>query len=230
MSQWPGVVRTRPSVILRVAVLAALACARAPTRGPTGDNLIVVSRVVDGDTLDLATRERVRLIGVDTPETKHPQKPVQRFGREATDFTTSLVQGKSVRLEYDQQRQDKYGRTLAYVFLEDGTFVNAEIIRQGYGFAYTRFPFKYLEEFRRLEREARESGRGMWAEGAAAEPIPAAADAWPCPADRPIKGNQTVRECIYHVPGAPYYPRTKPEKCFATESEAIAVGCRRSLL
>jgi micrococcal nuclease len=65
-------------------------------------------------------------------------------------------------MEYDQQRQDKYGRTLAYVFLEDGTFVNAEIIRQGYGFAYTRFPFTYLEQFRLLEREAREVNRGLW--------------------------------------------------------------------
>jgi micrococcal nuclease len=65
-------------------------------------------------------------------------------------------------LEYDQQRQDKYGRILAYVYLEDGTFVNAEIIRQGYGFSYTRFPFKYLEEFRTLEREAREAKRGLW--------------------------------------------------------------------
>ncbi len=70
--------------------------------------------------------------------------------------------GKRVRLEYDRERQDKYGRTLAYVYLEDGTFLNAEIIRQGYGFAYTQFPFKYLEEFRKLEREAQEAGRGLW--------------------------------------------------------------------
>ena len=67
-----------------------------------------------------------------------------------------------IRQAYDQQRQDKYGRTLAYVYLEDDTFVNAEIIKQGYGFAYTRFPFKYLEEFRQLEREAREAKRGLW--------------------------------------------------------------------
>ncbi len=69
---------------------------------------------------------------------------------------------KRVRLEYDQERRDKYGRTLPYVYLEDGTFLNGEIIRQGYGFAYTRLPFKYLEEFRKLEREAREAGRGLW--------------------------------------------------------------------
>ncbi len=72
-----------------------------------------------------------------------------------------MVQGKRVRLDYDWERRDKYGRTLAYVYLEDGTFLNAEIIRQGYGFAYTRFPFKHLEEFRKLEREARETRRGL---------------------------------------------------------------------
>jgi len=124
----------------------------------------LVKRVIDGDTILLANGERVRLIGVDTPETKHPQKPVQRFGQEASLFTKGMVEGKEVRLEYDQQRRDKYGRLLAYVYLLDGVFLNAEIIKQGYGFAYTRFPFKYLEEFRRYEREARENKRGLWNE------------------------------------------------------------------
>jgi micrococcal nuclease len=73
-----------------------------------------------------------------------------------------MGEGKEVRLEYDWQKRDKYGRLLAYVYLMDGTFLNAEIIKQGYGFAYTHFPFKYLEEFRRFEREARENGRGLW--------------------------------------------------------------------
>lgn len=123
----------------------------------------ICTRVVDGDTIILDGNERVRLIGVDTPETKHPNKPVQYFGKEAYEFTKRMVEGKKVRLEYDWQRKDKYGRTLAYVFLEDGTFLNAEIIKQGYGFAYTRYPFKYLEEFRKYEKEAREKQRGLWA-------------------------------------------------------------------
>lgn len=73
-----------------------------------------------------------------------------------------MVEGKPVRLEYDWQKKDKYNRLLAYVFLEDGTFLNLEIIKQGYGFAYTKYPFKYLEQFRQAEKEAREQGRGLW--------------------------------------------------------------------
>jgi micrococcal nuclease len=124
--------------------------------------VVSVKRVIDGDTLVLANDERVRLIGVDTPETKHPRKPVQRFGKEASLFTKRMVEGKEVRLEFDWQKRDKYGRLLAYIYLLDGTFVNAEIIKQGYGFAYTRFPFKYLEEFRSYEKEARENRKGLW--------------------------------------------------------------------
>ena len=123
---------------------------------------VKVKRVVDGDTLLLANDEQVRLIGVDTPETKHPQKPIERFGKEASLFTKKMVEGKEVRLEYDWQRRDKYNRLLAYVYLSDGTFLNAEIIKQGYGFAYTKYPFKYLEDFREYEREARENKKGLW--------------------------------------------------------------------
>jgi micrococcal nuclease len=121
-----------------------------------------VVRVIDGDTIMLDGKERVRLIGVDTPETVDPRRPVQHFGREASAFTRRMVQGKRVRLEYDQERKDRYGRTVAYVYLDDGTLLNAEIVKQGYGHAYTRFPFRYLDQFRRYEREAREQGRGLW--------------------------------------------------------------------
>lgn len=125
---------------------------------------LFVVRVIDGDTIKLSNGEKVRLIGVDTPETVHPSKPVEYFGREASKFTKQLCEGKTVRLEYDWQKTDKYGRTLAYIYLTDGRLVNAEIIKEGYGFAYTKFPFKYLEEFRQYEREAREKGKGLWAE------------------------------------------------------------------
>ncbi len=123
------------------------------------------TRVVDGDTIIVeieSKQEKVRLIGVDTPETVHPSKPVEYFGKEASIFTKNMVEGKRVRLEHDWQRRDKYGRLLAYVYLEDGTFLNAEIIKQGYGFAYTKYPFKYLDEFRQYEREARDNNKGLW--------------------------------------------------------------------
>jgi micrococcal nuclease len=129
---------------------------------PTAATRLCV-RVVDGDTLELDGGERVRLIGVDTPETVDPRRPVEYFGKEASAFTRRMAEGKTVRLEYDQDTRDRYGRTLAYVYLPDGILLNAEIIRQGYGHAYTRFPFRYQEEFLALEREAREQGRGLWA-------------------------------------------------------------------
>ena len=123
-----------------------------------------VKRVIDGDTIVLEYGERVRLIGVDTPETVHPNKPVQYFGKEASKFTKDMVEGKNVRLEYDWQRKDRYGRTLAYVYLLDGIFVNAEIIKQGFGFAYTKYPFKYMDEFKDYEKNARKAGKGLWAD------------------------------------------------------------------
>ncbi|MBI3595545.1 MAG: thermonuclease family protein [Nitrospirae bacterium] len=130
--------------------------------GSIAGDIFFVTRAVDGDTIVLADKERVRLIGVDTPELHHPRKPVQYYAEEAYRFTQRIVEGKKVRLEYDWQRRDRYGRLLAYVYLPDGTFLNAELIRQGYGHAYTKYPFKYLDEFRRLEREARETGKGLW--------------------------------------------------------------------
>lgn len=126
-----------------------------------------VLRVVDGDTIEVSVAgavEKVRLIGVNTPETVHPQKPVEAFGKEASEFTRILAEGKKVVLrdELGGQDRDKYGRLLRYVYLEDGTFVNAEIIKQGYGHAYVKYPFSHMEEFRTYERQAREEGLGLW--------------------------------------------------------------------
>lgn len=146
------------------ALLVAALAAAAPTAGaaPTAQYRTVV-RVIDGDTILLDHNERVRLIGVDTPETVDPRKPVQRYGREASAFTHRAVEHQLVRLEPGWERRDKYGRTLAYVFrASDGFFLNAELIRQGYGHAMTRFPHPHMEAFRALEREAREARRGLW--------------------------------------------------------------------
>lgn len=131
----------------------------------SAQDYFLCTRVVDGDTIIVNINgkdEKVRLIGVDTPETVHPDKPVQYFGKEASAFTKTMVSGKKVQLEYDWEKRDKYGRLLAYVYLEDGTFLNATIIKEGYGFAYTKYPFKYLDDFRQYEKTAKESNRGLW--------------------------------------------------------------------
>ena len=146
----------------------------APLPGPSQEDpqsddspAYVVSRVIDGDTVELlmeGSRVKVRLIGVDTPETVHPQKPVEFYGKEASTFTRNLLRGEQVFVELGEgSSRDKYGRLLAYLYrATDSLFVNQEIVRQGYGHAYTRYPFKYMEQFREYERLARESGRGLW--------------------------------------------------------------------
>ncbi len=123
----------------------------------------VVQRVVDGDTVVLTDGERVRYIGVDTPELHHPRKPVQWYAREAMEFNRKLVEGQKVRLEFDVERRDRYGRLLAYVFLEDGRFVNAELLKEGYAQLLTIPPnVRYVDLFVGLQRQARENKRGLW--------------------------------------------------------------------
>jgi micrococcal nuclease len=130
---------------------------------------------VDGDTVrvrisnpppELKTVETIRMIGVDTPETVHPNKPVEFFGKEASDYTKKRLYGKNVYLAFDWDLRDRYGRLLAYIYTADNQTAtpcfNAELIREGYGHAYTRFAFQFTEEFRALEREARQVKRGLW--------------------------------------------------------------------
>lgn len=130
---------------------------------------LTVTRVVDGDTFWAADGTEkglnIRLIGVDTPESRNTgRKVVGYFGAEAKVFTSQLLSGKKVRLEYDVDSFDQYGRTLAYVYLEDGTFVNAELMKQGYAMVMTYPPnVKYAELFLKLQQEARENNRGLWA-------------------------------------------------------------------
>ena len=131
-----------------------------------------VTRVVDGDTLDINVRDevqgyattRIRLWGVDTPETVKPNTPKQHFGPEATRFTKTLCMGKSVRLELVKGRgtRGKYGRLLAYVSAGEAC-LNAELIRRGYGYADPRYTHPHKTEFRDLQRGAREKGAGLWA-------------------------------------------------------------------
>ena len=126
---------------------------------------------IDGDTVrvriqnppeGLNPEETVRFIGVNTPETVHPRKEVEEFGQEASDFTKAELFGKTIYLAFDWDLRDRYGRLLAYVYTEDFRCFNAELIRLGYGHAYTHFPFHFLKEFRGYEKEARLHKRGLW--------------------------------------------------------------------
>jgi micrococcal nuclease len=126
-----------------------------------------VTRFYDGDTIAVnmnGKEEKIRMIGVDTPETHDPRKPVQCFGQAASEFTKQLIGAQSVRLETDSlsTNRDRYDRLLRYVYLPDGRLVEAEIIKNGYGFAYLGFPFTKSDEFKRYEAEARDSNRGLW--------------------------------------------------------------------
>lgn len=133
-----------------------------------------VTRIIDGDTIVVSSAGRqlkVRLIGVNTPDVADPHDRAGRHRKEATRFATNLLKGEKVYLVFDKQteRLDAYGRTLAYIYrAPDGLFVNAEIVRQGYGRAYTRHPFKHLKAFGRLERFAKHAKKGIWLTAAAA--------------------------------------------------------------
>ena len=125
---------------------------------------ILVTRVIDGDTIELSTGERVRYLGADTPETVHPDKPVECYGPEASAANRTLVEGKRVQLETDISDRDKYGRLLRYVSV-DGQDVSATLIREGYAYVYSRKPdVARLKSYAALERAAKEQRVGLWAD------------------------------------------------------------------
>ena len=127
-----------------------------------------VKKVVDGDTFWIDDGSikgiKIRLIGVDAPESRNTGTRTKGyFGKESSDYLASLIAGKKIRLEYDVGHFDRYGRTLAYVYLEDGTFVNADLVKTGYATVMTVPPnVKYADTFLKLERKARNQNKGLW--------------------------------------------------------------------
>lgn len=208
---------------------------------PAGLKEALVVNVVDGDTVDvlIAGQElRVRYTGIDTPETVDPRRPVECFGREASQRNRDLVEGKAVGLEKDVSEFDRFGRLLRYVWA-DGEMVNAKLVEEGYATASTFPPdVKYADLFASLQGQAREAGRGLWTTCATPEASPAAADGqcdYSGTSEPVIKGNISVRtgEKIYHVPGGDFYDQTvideaKWERWFCTETDAMGAGWRKS--
>jgi len=127
-----------------------------------------VVKVVDGDTIKInfdGSIESIRLIGMDTPETVDPRKPVQCFGEEASKKAKELLLNKKVRLEDDPTQYDKYGRLIKYVYLENGEMYNKKMIEDGYAHEYTYdIPYKYQSEFQEAEKYARENKLGLWSD------------------------------------------------------------------
>ncbi|MEK6563537.1 MAG: thermonuclease family protein [Candidatus Omnitrophota bacterium] len=128
-----------------------------------------VKQVIDGDTIELDNGESVRYIGIDTPETRKREGDTwvyvgEPFAEKAKDFNRRMVEGKVARLELDVQKKDKYGRLLAYCFVEDN-FVNARMLQEGLALLYTIPPnIKYVDPLVKAQKEARENNRGLWAE------------------------------------------------------------------
>ncbi|MDY6953582.1 MAG: thermonuclease family protein [Thermodesulfobacteriota bacterium] len=154
-----------------------------------------VEWVDDGDTVVVSGGVRVRYIGVNAPEVAHKERSAERFGPEARAFNRKLVFHKKVRLELGREEHDQYGRLLAYVFLKDGTFVNAELVNGGYGHCLFQRPnTKYDEQLLGLQREAMEKRVGLW-EGFVDE-------------KGPYVGNRETRR--FHRAGCPFGKTVSP--------------------
>lgn len=160
-------------VVVVVIVLAVQYFSRSDNRDgdvPPVDTtepsrLYVVERVVDGDTLLLHGGERVRLLGVDSPETVREGFPVEPWGPEASHFTKRMVEGRSVQLKFDKERRDRHGRLLAYVYI-DGVLLNEELIRAGLSKAQLQYPYSSAMKrlFREAEDDAKAAGIGLWSQ------------------------------------------------------------------
>jgi micrococcal nuclease len=214
--------------------------------------LYAVSKVTDGDTIEVMTdgkTEKIRLIGIDTPETVDPRKTVECYGREASDKAKALLAGKKVRLEADKTQgdKDKYSRLLRYVFLEDGTNFNLLMIKEGYATEYTyNSPYRYQKEFKEAQRAASDADKGLWSPETCngtktavvkEQPAPApqvqqpAPVAVPAPAPAPASGGVVKMSSsgICHAPGTTYYNRTTNFTPYNDINACLSAGGRLPL-
>jgi micrococcal nuclease len=159
------------AIILLIGIIISR-FTHAPTTPPPGPALVSqlypVTHIIDGDTITITkdgAEEKVRLLGIDSPEVDTSRGPVECFGQEASEKTASLLTGQSVSLEIDptQAQRDKYGRLLAYVYTADGTLINKILVEGGYAKEYTYdTPYTYKADFKAAEKTAQAGGRGLW--------------------------------------------------------------------
>jgi micrococcal nuclease len=240
-----------------VALIAALnVVAVRPAAGQTES--AVVTRIVDGDTIEATVGGvplTIRYIGVDTPESKKPNTPVQCYALEATEANRALVLGQTITLERDRTNYDRYGRLLRYVYLADGRMVNEELVKLGAGFAKRYRPdTKHAVRLEAAQALAQAAKAGLWGActvvngatqplpgGGAVAPVIGATRQPPPPAASgsgaaaPIDpyncpASHPIKgnrnSMIYHKPGQQAYTKTKPEQCFASDADAVAAGYR----
>ena len=136
-------------------------CGREPAGPPREAK---VTRVIDGDTAELAGGAKVRFLGIDAPEMERDGRLAEFMAHQSKDYVVGLIQGKTVRLEYDRERYDRYGRLLAYLYLPDGAMVNQAVVRQGLARVYSQVPnVRHQETLNTAQQEAMAAGRGLWA-------------------------------------------------------------------
>jgi len=211
--------------LLLISLILLVGCAGLKKDNNLDEGMIHVSRVVDGDTIVVEGDQKVRLIGVDTPETVKPGHPLEPYGKEASDFTKQMLEGKTVSMEMDVNDTDQYDRQLRYVYLEDGTFFNELLIKEGYATVFTSPPdIKHADLFLKAQQYARDNNKGLWG----LEEVQKELDKLWVDNDGNglLKGSKSK---IYHLPGGEYYDKTtNVVKWFKTESEAIDAGFRKS--
>lgn len=159
---WSGVRQQSQEVTLQI-IPTQTQISLAPTNVNSQEEQIKVIRVIDGDTIEIEGGQKVRYIGIDSPETVDPRRPVGCFGKEASLENKKLVEGKNIILEKDISETDKYGRLLRYVYLPNGVFVNDYLVRNGFAKVVTYPPdVKFVDQFLEAQRQASEQKRGLW--------------------------------------------------------------------
>jgi micrococcal nuclease len=184
--------------------------------------IATIKRVVDGDTYETSSGQKLRMIGVNTPEVHGNE---QYYGREASDFSKKRLENQTVYLFRDVSETDKYGRLLRYLFIQnEPVMFNETLVIEGYANTMTIPPdVMFAEKFAKLESESRANNKGLWGENKNSS-----SNQVSC-LNPEIKGNINSRnEKIYHLPDGRYYDQTKAEEMFCTEEEAIAAGYRKS--